>query len=946
MEQAELAARLAAAGEAERAALFDQHAALWGVELAYALKDITYTVWASDPAQAVGADGAVAGLAQRAPAPEIHALADWTGGIAALTQGQMEDALERLDRAAAGFEGLGQPHPAAATQVSKLIALAMLGRYDEAVTCGQRARAVFLAQGDELAAGKIEQNLGNLHFRRDRYAEAERWYRAARARFEAVRDAQQLAQIDVCLAVALASQHRFHEAAQLYEAALPQTEAAGLEVTRAEIECNLGCLALFQGQFDRALDYLERSRRRYVALGLPHESAIAELELADAYLELNLAPEAAAIYARVIPTFAELGLRAEQARALAHSGRAFLLLEQPEQARGALAEARDLYVAEENAVGAAAVTLAEAQLYRAEGDYAQARRAAAEAEVPLAAAGAWGRWLEARWLQGEAARGLGQTAEAHAALKAARREAEQRATPQITQRCDTSLGLLAAAQGDTAEAQAAFTRAIGLIEELRAPLPAEEFRTAFLADKLTAYAELVRLCLADGRPARVAEALGYVERARSRALLDMLGGAFAARLDPEDPFEAELWTRLEGLREELSWFYSQINRGPDLPATRGAEAMAALYDAAREREATVQTITLQLQQRAPGPFARVEPLDLAGLQRDLGPDAALVEYFSLDGQLLAFVVTGQRVEVIRQLGSEAEAEAALRQLHFQMEALRYSPSLLRPHLPQLAARTRQYLAALYDQLLRPLEAMLGARRLVVVPYRALHYVPFQALHDGQAYVIERRAVSYAPSASVLRHCLARPSRRQQRAVLLGVPDAHAPHVRGEVTAIAPHFAEAVTLLADQATLAALQGAAPGADVLHLACHGQFRPDNPLFSALRLSDRWLTVREASRLDLRHCGLVVLSACETGLSALAPGDDLIGLARGFFSAGAPSLVVSLWTVDDETTAQLMSHFYARLRAGDGPAAALQSAQRRLLAQNPHPFFWSPFVLLGRW
>jgi CHAT domain-containing protein len=302
--------------------------------------------------------------------------------------------------------------------------------------------------------------------------------------------------------------------------------------------------------------------------------------------------------------------------------------------------------------------------------------------------------------------------------------------------------------------------------------------------------------------------------------------------------------------------------------------------------------------------------------------------------------------VVRRLGSEAESEAALNQLRFQLEALRYSPAGMSQHLPQLAGRARHYLGALYTLLLKPLEPKLGTRRLVVVPHRSLHYVPFHALHDGQGYVIERRAVSYAPSAGVLRHCFARPVRAWQRAVLLGMPDVHIPRVREEVGALAPLFPEAVTLLEAQATLTALQAQAPTADVIHLACHGLFRPDNPLFSALRFADGWLTVQDAYGLDLRQCGLVVLSACETGVSALAPGDDLIGLARGFFSAGAPSLVVSLWTVDDETTAQLMGHFYTRLRAGDGPAAALRLAQCRLLEQRPHPFFWSPFMLLGRW
>jgi CHAT domain-containing protein len=402
--------------------------------------------------------------------------------------------------------------------------------------------------------------------------------------------------------------------------------------------------------------------------------------------------------------------------------------------------------------------------------------------------------------------------------------------------------------------------------------------------------------------------------------------------------------------------------------------MAALHEAVRERERATLEIMRQLQHRGGHVLAQVEPLDVAALQRELGADTALVEYTSLDGELLAFVVTSERVEVVRGLGRETEVEAALGQLRFQLDALRYGAARVRQHLPSLNERARKHLQTLYDLLLRPIEAqtaLLDAptqspdttmelsdaspvpsdapevkrRRLVIIPHRALHYVPFHALHDGAAYAIERREFCYAPSAVVLRHCLACSQSSWQSALLLGYADEQTPHVRNEIRTLAPLFPEHTALLDEDATIAALRLGASHADVLHLACHGQFRPDNPLFSSLRLADGWLTVRDASALDLR-CGLVALSACETGMSAVAPGDELIGLARGFFSAGAPTLLLSLWTVDDEATAELMSSFYTRLRAGDAPAAALRSAQLQQLRRQPHPFFWSPFVLLGRW
>jgi CHAT domain-containing protein/tetratricopeptide (TPR) repeat protein len=946
MNQGELAVCLLAADVAERTALLKHHAELVNIDLAHALESLFYDARVNDPSRAGRAATAIDELAGVLDNQEVTALSDWINAIAALEiEGKAELALTRLDEAAARFTHLNRPLQAAGTQVSKLWALALLGRYDEALDCGLQAREIFLAHGDRLSVGKIEHNLGNIYFRRDRYQEAEHFYRSARARFEAENDEKQCVLIDTNLATALIFQHKFRDAARLYKDALARAEASGLGITQAVIECDLGCLALFQGRYDQALDYLERSRRRYSALGMTHESAIAEQEIANAYLELNLAPEAAEIYGRITPTFDELGMRAEQARALAYHGRACLLLGQTSQTHALLAKARTLYAAEGNTVGEAIVTLAEAQLYHANGNFAAAARAAAQAESPLAQAGAWERLLLARWILGETARARGETGKARELFDSALRDAELHALPQLAQRCHTSLGLLHAKVSFSDSAEASFKRAIELIEDLRALLPGDEFRTAFVSDKLIAYIELVRICLDSMDPARVKEAFSYVERSRARALADLLNGSIRFLPKPRDQFESKLFERLEELREELNWFYSQINLPPETTATRTPNMMGALHASVRERESAVLEISRQLQHRGEKPLTSEEALDLAKLQRDLGPQTALVEYFSLDGELLAFIVTDEEIKVTRYLGQEAEVNAALARFRLQIDSLRYGAERVRNHMEELTRRARHHLTDLYNLLLEPVEADIGERRLVVVPYRALHYVPFHALHDGERYVIERREVCYAPSASVLQRCLAAPQRPIKHALLVGVSDAQAPRVREEIFTLAPLFPSAKTLVGESATTEALRKSAAEADVLHLACHGKFRSDNPMFSSLRLSDGWLTVRDAYSLQLK-CGLAVLSACETGMNAVAPGDEMVGLARGFFSAGALSLIVTLWTVDDEETAALMVEFYKRLLTGDTPAAALRYAQLLMLERRPHPFFWSPFVLMGRW
>jgi CHAT domain-containing protein len=145
-------------------------------------------------------------------------------------------------------------------------------------------------------------------------------------------------------------------------------------------------------------------------------------------------------------------------------------------------------------------------------------------------------------------------------------------------------------------------------------------------------------------------------------------------------------------------------------------------------------------------------------------------------------------------------------------------------------------------------------------------------------------------------------------------------------------------------VAAFLDAAPGSDILHLACHGLFRADNPIFSALKLSDGWLTAADVMPLDLAG-SLVLLSACESGRSQVIGGDEILGLTRAFLGAGATTVVVSLWLVQDQTTAALMGTWYKRLSSGDAPTTALRAAQLEIKSHYPHPYYWAPFVPIGR-
>lgn len=941
MERAELAARLVEADEQQRNALLQDHRAALDVQLAYILKDICLDGWSSNPMRALAASATLRTISQLQTDPEFEALGHWTQGIDALIKGDMTGAIATLDEARQGFLVLNKPHVAAATEVSKVIALAMLGLYDEAIACALRARRVFLDHDDLLATGKIEHNIGNLYFRRDQYLEAEKFHTSARDRFIAVNHEKQLATINNCLANTHAVLHKFSSAAALYEEAVELAARAGVPVTQAEIEGNIGNFALLRGRYDQALDYLERSRRRYEFLGMPHQSALAEREIADAYLELNLVPEAAEIYARVTGTFATLGLRADEARALASRGRAELLSGNDNDALSLLKRSRELYQAEGNKVGEALVLLTQAQLHHAHGDDHAARELAVQAETDLSAFGGWHQILLARWLRADVERTLDHTDEAQQLFESTINDSTVHGQPQIIERSYTGLGLVAIAKGETAAAERHFRNAIAVTEELRAPLPGEEFKTAFFANKLVPYNELVRICLAAGDE-RLSEALTLVESARSRALVDSLGAENLHEnlVAPRDAFEANLLEQIGELREELNYLYKEINQPVDGHGQRRREVQQEL----RDRERKVLEITRQLHHRRESASSPLQSFDVHQLQQQLSEDTVLVEYTALGDELLAFVVTREKVHVARNLASLATIGEHLNALRFQIETLRFGARAIRRHLTTLTEKINVYLRQLHEELIDPLKQMLR-RKLIIVPYAALHYLPFPALYDGRKYLIEHCEISYAPSAAILQQCLQRGEHNLNHALLMGVSDEQTPRITNEIQSLSEVFPGATTFVGENATTEVLRRNSAGAGVVHLACHGQFRSDNPLFSALRLADGWFTVRDAYSLKLDNA-LVTLSACETGANVIAPGDELIGLARGFFSAGARSVLLSLWMVDDETTEQMMVDFYQETRTGRSLSASLRAAQLKMLETKSHPFFWSPFVLVGHW
>lgn len=926
-----LAASTAASGT-ELAQAWRQADALPAIELAWALKRACDAAWTTDPPRTRAAAELLAALAAKRPDREIDAIADWARGIGCLAQGQMEPALHALDAAGARFDALGRTNECAQTQVGRLMALAMLGRHDEAIACGAQARAQFDACGDARAAGKVELNLGNLAARRDQADRARRHFDEARQRFAAAGDIELEVMAVFGLAELHAQRHAFDRAASLYGQARAAAQRGGFALLIASIDGDLGALEMRRGRYDRALQHLEQSRRGYAALDVPHYLAVAEESLADAYLELNLLPEALALYDRSLATYGAARLATDRAWALAQRGRVLGLLGRDDAAADALAAAAQAFGAGGHASGAALVEVWQAELALRRGAWHAAAAHARAADAPLVAAGRTSWLLHARCLLAEALRGAGDVAEAETVAAAAANDADRALLPPAQRRSRLLLGLLARDRNDAATARRCFEAVVASIESQRGTLPSEEFRAAFLGDNLLAYRELVRIAVDAGD---AEQALHWIERARARSLAET---AAAHDGDPAaDPLQHEIDTAR--LRLDACW-RALVN-----PRDRDDDAdPETLLDQVRALEAALLEASRRQALALPGRSAGDAALDLAALHSALGDHSALVEYFSIDDALLACVVAGGALRIVPLPAPLADVQAAIEQLRFQTDTLRHGAQRLAHRLPELQRRALVHLQRLHAMLWAPLAPMLGTRRAVIVPHGVLHYLPFAALHDGAGHEVERRELCRAPSAAVLLRCLQRSTSSYRSALVLGHADERLPQVRAEAQAVAARFARARLLQDKEASGAALRRS-QGADVVHIACHAQFRHDSPRFSALHLADGAFTVRDAARLQLR-CSLVSLSACETGVSAVLPGDELIGLTHAFVAAGAARVLASLWTVQDDAAVTFMQRFYERLRAGSAPGSALRAVQLETLRAQPHPYAWAAFALHGGW
>lgn len=522
--------------------------------------------------------------------------------------------------------------------------------------------------------------------------------------------------------------------------------------------------------------------------------------------------------------------------------------------------------------------------------------------------------------------------------------------------------------GRKAEAESTLKSCVDTIERLRSQVLPESTKVSMLSPKERPYRDLITmLCKAEDGPSARIEAFEYLERAKSRVFTEQLSGTDLNTTGvPSDLLDEErrLLRELRAVRlghEANERRKYDCNEGDQIEADLAGVRDRIVRSGKKGQE------YVSLRQGSPLGFEEVRDVlnrfDEHLTRNNDRADSActvLAEYFSTEETTFVFLLKGDsdRPEVF-EIDVPQDLLWSWRRTVFE-EVGGPSDWDLEEWQADLGC------------LVEPLIHYSSEDDVIwFVPHGDLHRLPLHALKLDGRYLIERNAVFYSPSASVMPYCETKGTGKLENALVVGDPLDDLPAALEEAQAVAAMF-EVDPILKREATkpfVVYRLGSSDGSiDVLHFACHGEFDQFRPLESRLKLAaESWqkrhaggvkyekLTAGEILKSEIR-AELVTLSACESGLSERRPGDELIGLANSFVLAGASSVIVSLWRVNDRSTKLLMENFYRTLlnsldankKTGVSKAEALRAAQRNVIASEKfaHPYFWGPFVLLGDW
>jgi CHAT domain-containing protein/tetratricopeptide (TPR) repeat protein len=861
-------------------------------------------------------------------------------GNALWFRNELAAASELFTAAVTHFEEAGQPEEVGRTLSSSIQALVLRGEYTRALAAADKAREIFRSLEDYRRLARLEINIANLHHRQDRFAEALACYESAYRQLLPYKDAEGIGVALHNMSVCLIMLDDFQTALETFQAARGICEENSMPLLTLQSEYNIAYLYFLRGEYRTALRGLRRVRESCQVNGDKYHHALCHLDESEILLELNLVGPAAQMAKQAMYEFEDLGMRFEQGRSAANLASASHRLHNSSKALELLRISRQIFGDEGNQAWMALIALYESIVLLECGAVKDARSACRTAIKIFSIAGLRRRQILAELVLIRTLLAASElTAACRLCQKTQRRLAKINA-PLLSFQSHLLMGRILQASGEEHAAYASYECARKELESLRNWVQGDELKVAFMGDKAELYSHLVQLSMRTEEG--FGQAFAHMEQAKSRALADLLlSGLQPGGTREQDTNEQ---SALDAIRNDLNWYYHRLDLEQNPKENFAPSRIGELYAKIQSRENQfLQAIRdSELENLKVRSLASGDPVTLSSIRSVLGPEMTLIEYFEIEESFVAAVITIDSITIVTLAEVSAVAES-LQMLEFQMARMRVPDFAVGNTVDRLTEMTVRRLRELYDQIFAPLSPHVRTENCIIVPHGLLHYIPFHALATADDYLVDRYAISYAPSASLYAACESRIGNNSGSSLLLGVPDAMAPSIRQEIESIASVVPEPRIFIGENATSDVLRAEGPSARLIHLATHGVARHDSPLFSTIRLADRYITLHDLYRFHL-PVQLITLSGCATGVSAVAAGDELQGLTRGLLYSGAASILVTLWDVQDHTTAEFIHELYSNLFLNRDKGYALQQSMVQFRTRYPHPFHWAPFIVIG--
>lgn len=507
------------------------------------------------------------------------------------------------------------------------------------------------------------------------------------------------------------------------------------------------------------------------------------------------------------------------------------------------------------------------------------------------------------------------------------------------------------ATNDTATAIQYLDKSIAIIEDIRKGILLEENRQNFVESVIPIYQEMVDLKLAQNQ---TEEAFTYYERMKARNIHDMIEKAsvtFDEYLTAEEiATQKKLESRQRVLKSELKSYCT--NTGNTL---RSVELITKEDTKSREEYVAFKMKLLDRHPEIIDKLSDADPIDFNEAVELLRTDEeAAIVFMVREYHITCFVLRRYKFK-------EAEFKS-------------FTINVTKKELEELTGNLvedweLQHTEKLYKLLFEPIkESLNGVSQICIIPDSYLYAIPFQALKNPETnrYIIQDYAIYFDYSLSILKELVNIGNHGKENVLAFGNPDFSVsdtsainklyeslPKSEEEVITIGNLYGDKAEIyLKDQASEANYKNNAANYGIVHIATHGIFDEVNPMSSSLLLTagndeDGYLSAAEIIKMQM-NSDLVVLSACETAKGIITEGEGMVSLSRAFLGARVPTIVASLWQVDDRSTKILMEEFHKSAIKEKNYTKALQEAQIHLLENTNYknPFFWSPFVLIGDW